>query len=82
MPKPMRVVGSVVEHANGSTALFQERTRAMMYAQTRAAHQQCSVEDLVVDKEAFRYAMEWIRERLPHGMEEMIDNWNANVKDV
>lgn len=81
MPKPMRVLGAVVETGDGATALFKERTRAMQYVQERPGHGTATVENLVTEADAFGYALAWLRERLPYGLEALADNWRNNADD-
>ncbi len=81
MPVPMRVVGQVVEGARGETALFKERTRAEQYALERAGHGTCTVECMVTERDALRYALAWLREHLPYGLEALADNWSNNADD-
>lgn len=81
MPRPMRVVGEVVECGKGETALFKERTRAEQYALDRAGHGACTVEHLVTERDAFGYALAWLKERLPYGLEALADNWRNNADD-
>lgn len=81
MPLPMRVVGEVVETAGGASALFKDRVRAEQYAVERAGHGTCTVEHLVTERDAFGYALAWIRERLPYGLESLADDWRNNADD-
>ena len=81
MPAPMRVLGAVVETGDGSTALFKERTRAMQYVQERPGHGTATVENLVTEVDAFGYALAWLRERLPYGLESLADDWRNNADD-
>lgn len=81
MPLPMRVVGELVESAKDGTALFKERARAEQYALERACHGTCTVEHLVTERDAFGYALAWLKERLPYGLEALADDWRNNADD-
>lgn len=81
MPRPMRVVGEVVETAKGVTALFHDRVRAEQYAAARAGHGPCTVEHMVTERDAIGYALAWLKERLPYGLESLADDWRNNADD-
>ncbi len=81
MPAPMRVVGAIVQTGDGATALFKERPRAMQYLQERCGHGAATVENMVTEGDAFAYALAWLRERLPYGLEALADNWRNNADD-
>lgn len=81
MPVPMRVVGELVESSRDGAALFKDRVRAEKYALERAGHGSITVEHLVTERDALRYALAWLRERLPYGLEALAENWSNNADD-
>lgn len=81
MPRPMDVVGAIVQTADGFRALFLDMTRAWQYSLDRANHQVATVDNLVTEPDALRYAEDVLRDRLPYGLESLIHDWKTNADD-